>query len=106
MVQKKLAAAVLAATLGLGGFSGGLSAEYSMSNSNFHEEPTPGEMFADVVAVRPMMLIVSAVGAATWVVSLPFSLAGGNAGEAGQALVLDPLAYTFTRPVGEMNAVR
>jgi len=36
-----------------------------------------------------------------YVVSLPFSLLGQNPGEAGAALVKEPAAYTFTRPLGE-----
>ena len=58
------------------------------------------KMFVDVVLVRPLMLAGTAVGSVVYVVSLPFTLLGGNAGEAGKKLVVEPAAYTFARPLG------
>ena len=51
--------------------------------------------------VRPLGMAATAVGAVIYVISLPFSLAGGNEAEARQKLVVDPATYTFTRPLGE-----
>ncbi len=65
------------------------------------EDPSGGVMIADLVFVRPFGLAATAIGSIFYVISLPFSLLGQNAGEAGQALVKDPAAYTFTRPLGE-----
>ena len=39
---------------------------------------------------------------AFYVVSLPFSAAGGNADEVRQKLVEEPAGYTFQRPLGEL----
>ena len=64
-------------------------------------KPSAGAMFADALAVRPVMLVGTVLGAATWVVSLPFSALGGNVGEAGDHLVMKPAKYTFVRPLGE-----
>jgi hypothetical protein len=64
------------------------------------EKPTAGTMLADTVMVRLPMLAATAVGAVTFVVTLPFSALGGNVGEAGRILVVDPAKYTFVRPLG------
>ena len=64
-------------------------------------DPSPYIMFWDLVS-RPMTAAATVVGGAVWVVSLPFSLIGGNAGEAGEALVAEPFNYTFARPLGHM----
>lgn len=68
-----------------------------------HGPPTGGEMVTDAIAVRPMTLTYSVVGLAAWVVTLPFTLPSGSAGDAGEAWVLGPLGYTFARPLGEMS---
>lgn len=64
------------------------------------EEPTALAMVADVVLVRPAMLGITAIGTAFFVISLPFSLVGGNAGEAASVLVAQPAANTFVRCLG------
>jgi len=92
----------MAVTLALASVSGSLGAQ----TYDYQEEPTVGEMFADAVVARPMLLLASAVGLAAWVVTLPFSIPGGSAGDAGKAWVLEPLGYTFMRPLGEMRVDR
>lgn len=67
-----------------------------------NQEPTAGEMLADTVLVRPPMLLATVAGAVVFVVTLPFSALGGNVGEAGQTLVVDPFVYTFLRPLGDL----
>ena len=57
-------------------------------------------MMFDLVVLRPLGLVGFAVGTAFFIVSLPFSLLGGNTGEAAQKLVVAPAKYTFTRPLG------
>ena len=59
----------------------------------------PAMMF-DLVVLRPLGLAGFAVGTAFFIVSLPFSVLGGNTGEAARKLVLVPAKYTFTRPLG------
>lgn len=65
-------------------------------------KPTGGTMLADTVLVRPFMLVSTVVGVATFIVTLPFSALGGNVGEAGNTLVMEPARYTFVRPLGEL----
>ncbi|MDQ1333886.1 MAG: hypothetical protein QG552_836 [Thermodesulfobacteriota bacterium] len=60
-----------------------------------------GYMAGDFFVVRPLGMAATAVGAVIYVISLPFSLAGGNEEEARHKLVIDPATYTFTRPLGE-----
>ena len=65
------------------------------------EDPSGSMMMADLVFVRPIGIAATIIGSVFYVVTLPFSLLGGNPGEAGEALVKDPAAYTFKRPLGE-----
>jgi hypothetical protein len=70
------------------------------------EDPSGGVMMFDLVAVRPIAIVASAIGCVIFVVSSPFSALGGNIDSASEKLVKDPLAYTFTRPLGEFESVR
>jgi hypothetical protein len=64
------------------------------------EDPSALAMVGDAVLARPLGLIFTTVGAVTYVVTLPFSLAGGNAKEAGKQLVGGPAMATFVRCLG------
>lgn len=91
-----------------------LAAMLTMSNIGFspaamagrtndiNDEITGGTMLADTVLVRPFMLVSTVVGVATFIVTLPFSALGGNVGEAGNTLVMEPARYTFVRPLGDL----
>ena len=61
---------------------------------------TSDSMLVDIVFIRPFGIVGTALGSVAYVASLPFTLLGGNAGEAGKKLVVDPAAYTFARPLG------
>ena len=67
------------------------------------EDPSGAQMIFDVILVRPIGIVATVVGSVFYVVSLPFSLLGENSDEASQALVKDPAAYTFSRPLGEFS---
>ncbi len=67
------------------------------------EGATAEGMIVDLVVLRPLGLVATVVGAAVYVVSLPFSLAGGNAQQAGQKLVYEPAQFTFVRPLGDLR---
>jgi hypothetical protein len=64
------------------------------------EEPSALAMVGDAIIARPLGLVFTVVGAVTYVATLPFSLAGGNAGEAGKVLVVGPAEATFVRCLG------
>lgn len=64
------------------------------------EEPTALAMTADLVLVRPVMLGLTVIGSAAFVLSLPFSAAGGNVKQAANTLVVGPGEATFVRCLG------
>jgi hypothetical protein len=64
------------------------------------EEPsTPGMLF-DLVFGRPFGIAATVLGTGLFLVSLPFSALGGNAGMAYKNLVVAPAKFTFKRPLG------
>lgn len=64
------------------------------------EDRNAVSMMFDLVVLRPLGLVATVVGTAFFVVSLPFSILGGNTGEAAKKLVVEPAKYTFSRPLG------
>ena len=64
------------------------------------EEPTALAMTGDALVARPVGLVITIIGAAAFLVTLPFSLLGGNAGEAAKTLVGGPAKTTFVRCLG------
>jgi ABC-type uncharacterized transport system permease subunit len=63
-------------------------------------------MLFDLVLVRPVGIAASVVGQVLFVVSLPFTLLGGNVGEAAKKLSWEPVKYTFARPLGKFEEER
>ena len=102
-LNRKLMSCFLAIMLAVSntGFASSMSTAGSATYSDYGQTPTAGTMLADTVMVRPLMLVGTAVGVVTFVITLPFSALGGNVGEAGQTLVVEPAKYTFIRPLGE-----
>lgn len=68
--------------------------------------PSAEHMLADLILVRPIMLVGTALGTAAFLVSLPFTALGGNVDEAKKRLVEEPGSYTFTRPLGDLRRYR
>ncbi len=64
------------------------------------ENPSALAMAGDLVVARPIGLVATVLGSAAFVVSLPFSLAGGNVGQAAETLVVGPAKTTFVRCLG------
>jgi hypothetical protein len=65
-------------------------------------QPSAEAMTADVVLLRPVGIIGMAIGAAVYVVSLPFAWLGDNMDEAADELIVKPAKYTFSRPLGNI----
>lgn len=61
------------------------------------------DMAIDLVALRPMGLVATGIGAMVFVVGLPFTWPSGKVRESACELVSRPAAYTFTRPLGELD---
>lgn len=60
-------------------------------------------MLVDAVVMRPLGLAATVLGAAVTVVTLPFTLPGGNVGEAARTMIVEPAEYTFNRPLGDFR---
>ncbi len=70
------------------------------------DQPSAGAMTADLVVARPVGLVMTAVGAAVFVVSLPFTALAGGMGQAADTLVKKPAQETFVRCLGCRSAGR
>ena len=68
------------------------------------ENPHWFAMLGDLVVARPLGLVLTAGGTALWLVSLPFSLMAGNAGDTAETLILGPGEQTFVRCLGCSNS--
>jgi hypothetical protein len=66
-------------------------------------EPSPDEVAADLLFIRPIALCSIVVGSAIFVVFLPFTIPTGNFSLSGKKLVLEPVKYTFLKPLGELE---
>ena len=89
--------AVVALGLGLA------AAQSQAASSNFpgpEEGPRWEYQVADALVARPVSIVATGAGAVVWGVSLPFSLLGGNAGEAADKLVGGPAREAFVRCLG------
>ena len=64
------------------------------------ENPNGFAMVGDFFVARPIGLLLTAGGAALWLVSLPFTLLAGNAGDVADNLILGPGEQTFMRCLG------
>jgi hypothetical protein len=64
------------------------------------EKPTALAMVGDLAIARPFLAVMTVLGTATYIVSLPFTLAGGNSAEAAETLVVGPARATFVRCLG------
>ncbi len=71
-------------------------------NAFGREKTDPAAMVVDLVTTRPLGAVSLASGAAAFVVSLPFSLLGGNTPEAYDQMIVNPAKYTFLRALGDM----
>lgn len=65
--------------------------------------PDPAVIIADLVVARPLGLVVTVIGSAIFVVSLPFAALGDNIEETKESLVIIPAEYTFQRPLGRFE---
>ena len=96
-------AAVLALTTGLLALP--VQAEVAQQNSSGDpiytaNAPKAYAMVGDLLIARPLLIAATAIGAGLFVITLPFSAGGGNIGEAGKALVVEPGKAAFVRCLG------
>ena len=79
---------------------------YSYHGGDFGESGSAEAMAADVFIGRPVGLVTTVIGSTVYVVSLPFSLLGGNEKQAREKLIKEPATFTFKRPLGEFPSLR
>ena len=93
-MKSKLMTLVCVLAVSFGGVSRGFASD---------KDPLP--VIADVVIVRPACFAVTVVGAAFFVVSLPFAAISKSVKTTADTLVVRPAKATFTRPVGDLEAL-
>ncbi len=96
-------AAVLALTTGLLA----LPAQAEVAQQNVSGDPIYTAnapkgyaMAGDLLIARPLLIAGTVIGAGLFVVSSPFTLAGGNFKEAAKSLVAEPAMAAFVRCLG------
>ena len=67
------------------------------------DSPNEFAMVGDLLVARPIGAVMTIGGAAVWLVSLPFTLMAGHAGEAAETLMIGPAEATFVRCLGCRN---
>jgi hypothetical protein len=97
-------AVVTIASIIAGGQS--LAASSYSSYGSLESGPRWEDQAMDAVLARPLGVIGTGLGAVVWGISLPFSLLGGNAGEAADTLVGGPAREAFVRCLGCRSAGR
>lgn len=65
----------------------------------------PVEMAADALVARPAGVAATVVGAAVYLVALPFAAISGDVKETGRVLVGGPARWTFRRPLGQLDGI-
>jgi hypothetical protein len=91
---------VVAATLVMALVCPSMATEADMYGPGAGDEPTAAAMVADALVARPLYAAATVIGAAVFVVTLPFSAIGGNVKEASQELVTGPAQGLLTRCLG------
>jgi hypothetical protein len=81
----------------------GATPVFALDQEQVRREPTTNEVLADALVARPLGLVGTIIGAATFVVALPFTIPSGTTDRAAEALVAKPARYTFKRPIGQMD---
>jgi uncharacterized membrane protein YfcA len=63
-------------------------------------EPNGEKMLWDALVMRPAGLITCVLGIGGFIVSLPFALTSQTQNQTFDSLVVEPINYTFSRPIG------
>ncbi|HXX58239.1 MAG TPA: hypothetical protein VEI96_09600 [Thermodesulfovibrionales bacterium] len=63
-----------------------------------------GAVIADAIIVRPIGLASIVVGAAAFVLTLPFAVFSGSVKQTADTLVAAPCRFTFTRTLGDFES--
>ncbi|MEE9910510.1 MAG: hypothetical protein K4571_02200 [Deltaproteobacteria bacterium] len=66
-------------------------------------EPTAETIIPDVLLARPMGLTAMVLGSVIFIIALPVAIPSGSVKKVGQRLVVDPVEFTFVRPIGDFD---
>lgn len=80
-----------------------LSSSALAQDHSLIEENSAEQMFVDFLFLRPLGIVVTAVGTVMFIASLPFSATGGNVKEAFSEMMAKPAKFTFARPLGDLS---
>lgn len=80
-----------------------IAAQSAFADEEFVKETSGGIMMYDLVLARPAGIVGVLLGAVGFVVALPFTIPSGSVGKAQEELIMKPVRYTFTRPLGEIQ---
>ena len=94
-MNAKLLTAICVLAVGLSGAAYG--SEYDANG--------PLTVAADAVVVRPACLVATVLGSAIFVVALPVATISKSVKKTANTLVAKPAKATFTRPLGDMDAL-
>ena len=70
---------------------------------SFANDPTDAEIIPDFLLVRPLGVAAVVLGSVIFVVALPAALVSRSVGKTAERLVLDPVEFTFVRPLGNFD---
>ncbi len=79
-------------------------AVYALDQEQVGRQPTTDEVLADGLIARPLSLIGTVIGAAAFVVMLPFTLPSKSVTRAADTLVAQPARDTFRKPIGQFDS--
>jgi hypothetical protein len=65
----------------------------------------PGAIVVDTLLVRPACLVATILGGAFFIISLPVAATSKSVRHAAESLVVKPAHATFTRPLGDLDAL-
>ena len=98
-MRNRASIALLALCLALNGVSSPAWAETVTSDKG-------GDMALDLIVTRPVGVLATIAGGAIFVLGLPFTIPSGSVKESACYLLERPAAYTFKRPLGDMDECR
>ena len=94
-MKAKLVTTICVLAIGLG----------SVASSAASESSGPLTVATDAVVIRPACLVATAIGSVFFVVSLPVAALSKSVKKTANTLVVKPANATFTRPLGDMDAL-
>jgi hypothetical protein len=77
----------------------------SIASSSASEHSGPLTVATDAVVIRPACFVATVLGSAVFVVALPIAVLSKSVKKTADTLIAKPAKATFTRPIGDMDAL-